>query len=481
MTRNKNYITKLLKDGIVFAVWLAVITFPLMVIKVNTIKDTVEWRWLNALWVLLSGYAGYIVWMYALRRKELGKDSKKDSRFKKITDDLSTRFNANKRIKQTSYIILLILTLIYPFAAAFLKIKPTVTVFVFAFLGIGFIILNKLNTAPLAETVKIKTGKKYKYFYFSGLAVLICAFPLVSQLYDVNIMINVLIYVLLGLGLNIVVGLGGILNLGHAAFFAVGAYSYALLNYHFGLDFWVALPIGGILAVLFGIILSVPVLRLKGDYLAIVTLAFGEIIRIVLENWDELSFGPSGIANIPKPYIPFLNLSYMQTMQFTYYIMIVLTILAVIMSNRLKYSRIGRALIAMREDETASNAMGINTTKMKIISFALGAFWAGIAGVMFAAKQAYINPVSFTIWNSIIVLCIVVLGGMGSIKGVIVAAFVLTVLPEAFRTFQDYRMVLFGAVLVVMMVFKPEGLLPEKRKIYRFDDSHDKIYKGSRE
>lgn len=417
MIDNRNYIKKLFKDGIVFAVWLAVITFPLMVIKVNTIKDTVEWRWLNALWVFLSGYAGYIIWMYALHRKEMGSGSKNENKIKKHFNNLTARINANTGIKRTYNIIFIII---------------------------------------------------------------ICIFPFIFKLYSINIMINVLIYVLLGLGLNIVVGLGGILNLGHAAFFAVGAYSYALLNYHFGLDFWIALPIGGILAVIFGIVLSVPVLRLKGDYLAIVTLAFGEIVRIILENWDEFSFGPSGIANIPKPYIPFLNLSYLQTLQFTYYLMIGLTILAAFMSNRLKYSRIGRALIAMREDETASNAMGINTTKMKIISFALGAFWAGIAGVIFAAKQTFINPVSFTIWNSIIVLCIVVLGGMGSIKGVIVAAFVLTVLPEAFRTFQDYRMVLFGAVLVVMMVFKPEGLLPEKRKIYRFE-SHDKPVKESRE
>jgi branched-chain amino acid transport system permease protein len=412
MIDKKFQIKKLFKDGIIFAVWLVVITFPLMVIKVNTIKDTVEWRWLNALWVLLSGYAGYIVWMYALHRKELGKESKKKNKLKDFTDNISSRINSNKKLKLT---------------------------------------------------------------YYSIFGVIICVLPFMFKLYSINIMINVLIYVLLGLGLNIVVGLGGILNLGHAAFFAVGAYSYALLNFHFGLDFWIALPVGGLLAVVFGIILSVPVLRLKGDYLAIVTLAFGEIVRIVLENWDDLSFGPSGIANIPKPYIPFIKLSYTQTMQFTYYLMIVLTILAVIMSNRLKYSRIGRALIAMREDETASNTMGVNTTKMKIISFALGAFWAGVAGVMFAAKQAYINPVSFTIWNSIIVLCIVVLGGMGSIKGVIVAAFILTVLPEAFRTFQDYRMVLFGAVLVVMMVFKPEGLLPEKRKIYRLENSNNAI------
>jgi len=407
--KEKNYFFGLIKKALIFAVWLVFITFPLIVVKVNTLKDTIEWRWLNALWVFLGGLGGYILWMYALRRKEMGAGKKNGDSNKSLISrniqKLKTHVTANRKLMITMYI---------------------------------------------------------------AFGIMICIFPLFSKLYNINIMINVLVYVMLGLGLNITVGLGGILNLGHAAFFAVGAYSYAILNYHFGLDFWIALPLGGILALIFGILLSIPILRLKGDYLAIVTLAFGEIVRIVLENWDELSFGPSGIAKIPKPYIPGIELTYLQSMQFTYYLMIGLTILAIFVINRLKYSRIGRALMAMREDEIASKSMGVNTVKMKIISFALGSFWAGLAGVMFAAKQTYINPVSFTVWNSIIVLCIVVLGGMGSIKGVIVAAFVLTVLPEWLRFFQDYRMLLFGAVLVVMMVFKPEGLLPEKRKIYQF-------------
>ena len=243
------------------------------------------------------------------------------------------------------------------------------------------------------------------------------AYPFVFSMYQTNIMITALIYIMLGLGLNIVVGLAGLLDLGYVAFYAVGAYSYALLNYHFGLNFWLALPIGAAMGAIFGILLGYPVLRLRGDYLAIVTLGFGEIIRLILENWNEFSFGPSGIANIPRPGFFGIKMSLEQSTIYIYFLLIALVIFTIFVVNRLKDSRIGRAWIALREDEVACQAMGIDRTKTKLTAFALGATWAGMAGVMFAAKTTFINPASFTIWESINVLCIVVLGGMGSIVG----------------------------------------------------------------
>ena len=294
------------------------------------------------------------------------------------------------------------------------------------------------------------------------------------SLYQTNIMVSALIFVMLGLGLNIVVGLAGLLDLGYVAFYAVGAYTYALLNYHFHLSFWFALPIGGAMGTLFGVLLGFPVLRLRGDYLAIVTLGFGEIIRLILENWNEFSFGPSGISNIPRPPFFGMDLSVHGSMIFIYYIMIALCIFTIFVVNRLQDSRIGRAWIALREDEVACQAMGIDKAKTKLTAFALGATWAGMGGVMFAAKTTFINPASFTIWESIIVLCIVVLGGMGSVLGVIIGALVLILLPEYLRAFSEYRMLVFGIILVVMMIFRPGGIVSDVRRIYKFEGAGGK-------
>lgn len=284
-------------------------------------------------------------------------------------------------------------------------------------------------------------------------------------------MTTVLLYVMLGLGLNIVVGLAGLLDLGYVAFYAVGAYSYALLNYHFGLGFWTILPFGALMGAVFGILLGFPVLRLRGDYLAIVTLGFGEIIRLILENWNEFSFGPSGIANIPRP--PFFGAHF--TLQgatvYLYFIMIALVLFTIFVVGRLQNSRIGRAWIALREDETACQAMGIDKTKTKLAAFALGATWAGMAGVIFAAKTTFINPASFTFLESAIILSIVVLGGMGSITGVIFGAFILILLPEYLRAFSEFRMLLFGAIMVLMMVFRPQGMISDIRRTYEFQDA----------
>ncbi len=304
----------------------------------------------------------------------------------------------------------------------------------------------------------------------AAVGVFALVFPMIFSIYQTNIMITALMYVMLGLGLNIVVGLAGLLDLGYVAFYAVGAYSYALLNYHYGVGFWTALPIGGALAALFGIILGFPVLRLRGDYLAIVTLGFGEIIRIVLENWNDFSFGPSGIANIPRPGFFGIELSLQHSIMYIYYLMIALTLFTIFVVNRLQNSRIGRAWIALREDEVACQAMGIDKTKTKLTAFALGATWAGMVGVIFAAKTTFINPASFTVWESIIILSIVVLGGMGSIVGVITGAFILMLLPEYLRAFSEFRMLIFGAILVTMMVFRPGGMISAVRRTYQFKD-----------
>jgi branched-chain amino acid transport system permease protein len=295
-------------------------------------------------------------------------------------------------------------------------------------------------------------------------------FPFINQ-YQTTILTTALMYVILGLGLNIAVGLAGLLHLGYVAFYAVGAYTYALLNLHFGLGFWTCVPIGGFLAALFGLALGIPVLRLRGDYLAIVTLGFGEIMRMVLENWNEFSFGPSGISQIPKPGFFGMELTTSQNIMYVYYLAIALAVLTVFCTYRLQNSRIGRALMAMREDEIASQAMGVDITRTKLSAFALSATFAGVAGVLFAAKTSFINPQSFTFMESAIILSIVVLGGMGSILGVIIGALILILLPEYLRELGNYRMLIFGASMVIMMIFKPQGIISNVRKTYKFDKS----------
>ncbi|MGI9276640.1 MAG: high-affinity branched-chain amino acid ABC transporter permease LivM [Endozoicomonas sp.] len=292
-----------------------------------------------------------------------------------------------------------------------------------------------------------------------------------------------LIYVMLGLGLNIVVGLAGLLDLGYVGFYAVGAYSYALLNQYFGLDFWSSLVAGGMLAALFGFILGFPVLRLRGDYLAIVTLGFGEIIRILLNNWTSITGGPNGISQIPKPSlfglefsrrakeegnVPFheffgIDYSSVHKVIFLYLLALLLVLVILFVINRLLRMPIGRAWEALREDDIACRSLGLNPTVIKLSAFTIGAAFAGFAGTFFAARQGFISPESFTFIESAIILAIVVLGGMGSQLGVILAAVIMTVLPEFAREFQEYRMLMFGLMMVCMMVWRPEGLMPMKR------------------
>ncbi len=327
---------------------------------------------------------------------------------------------------------------------------------------------DEADTWQKRAGMRIRSDRRIFLPVLASLAAFVLVFPFLFSSYQTSIMITALMYVMLGLGLNIVVGLAGLLDLGYVAFYAVGAYFYALMNHHFGLGFWVALPLAGALAATFGILLGFPVLRLRGDYLAIVTLGFGEIIRLILENWNAFSYGPSGIAGISRPFTFGIGLTLQQHMVYLYYIMIGLVLFTILVVGRLRHSRIGRAWIALREDEIACQAMGIDKTRTKLMAFALGATWAGFVGCILAAKTTFINPASFTFMESAIILSIVVLGGMGSIVGVIVGAFILILLPEYLRAFSEYRMLAFGAAMVLIMVFRPQGIISGIRQHYEF-------------
>ncbi|HRC83691.1 MAG TPA: branched-chain amino acid ABC transporter permease, partial [Rectinema sp.] len=262
--------------------------------------------------------------------------------------------------------------------------------------------------------------------FLFALFIFAVAFPFLFGMYHTNVMITAFIYVILGLGLNIIVGLGGLLNLGYAAFFGIGAYTYGLIwkyigpsfvaaGFNPGWLFWISLPLAGIAATVFGIILSLPVLRLRGDYLAIVTLAFGEIFHMVMQNSGDITGGATGISLIPRPWFLGQKLRPPEAATYIYFIALVFVIITIFVVRRIEDSRVGRALEAMREDEVACQAMGIDMVKNKLITFAVGTFWAGIAGVLMASQTTYINPDSFTLWESIMILMAVVIGGTGSI------------------------------------------------------------------
>ncbi|MCZ4058094.1 high-affinity branched-chain amino acid ABC transporter permease LivM [Pantoea sp. LMR881] len=306
-------------------------------------------------------------------------------------------------------------------------------------------------------------------------------FPLLSSKYLLTVAILGLIYVLLGLGLNIVVGLAGLLDLGYVAFYAIGAYGLALGYQYLGLGFWSMLPLAALMAAVAGALLGFPVLRMHGDYLAIVTLGFGEIIRLVLNNWLDFTGGPNGVS-VPSPtflglefgrrareggvpFHEFFNLSYNPNMKFIfiYTVLVLVVMLVLFIKYRLTRMPIGRAWEALREDEIACRAMGLNHVLVKLSAFMLGASTAGIAGVFFASYQGFVNPTSFTFFESALILAIVVLGGMGSTLGVVLAAFVLTVAPELLRSFAEYRVLLFGMLMVLMMIWRPRGLVRTSR------------------
>ena len=309
------------------------------------------------------------------------------------------------------------------------------------------------------------------------------AWPFFDSRGAVDVATLALIYVILGLGLNIVVGFAGLLDLGYVGFYAVGGYTYAMLNLYFGLSFWACLPLAALLAALFGFLLGFPVLRLRGDYLAIVTLGFGEIIRLLANNLTSLTGGPDGISSIPKPTLFGIEIARRASVEggqtlhqllgidysgehmviFLYLLALLLVGFTVFVTSRLIRMPMGRAWEALREDEIACRSLGLNPTRIKLSAFTLGAAFAGIAGAFFAAKQSLVNPESFTFIESALILSIVVLGGMGSQLGVILAAILLTVLPEVARGFAEYRMLIFGLVMVLMMMWRPQGLLPARR------------------
>lgn len=331
---------------------------------------------------------------------------------------------------------------------------------------------------------------------FLGIAI---TYPVITSLlegglngarYWIDLGILILTYVMLGWGLNIVVGLAGLLDLGYVAFYAVGAYTYALLSTTYGLSFWICLPLAGVLAAFWGILLGFPVLRLRGDYLAIVTLAFGEIIRLVLINWVDLTNGGAGISSIPRATffgIPFergengfaaafgLQFSAMHRIVFLYYLILVLALITNAVTIRLRRLPIGRAWEALREDEIACRSLGINTRNTKLTAFSIGAGFGGFAGAFFAVRQGFVSPESFTFLESAIILSVVVLGGMGSQFGVAIAAVVMVGGPELLRHMaftedilgpdfdpNEYRLLIFGLAMVVMMVWRPRGLIAHR-------------------
>jgi branched-chain amino acid transport system permease protein len=329
-------------------------------------------------------------------------------------------------------------------------------------------------TAPLHQVrlgVIQKASTLPKSAWIVGLLVLALLFPMVTGRYEQDVAINVLVYICLGLGLNIVVGLAGMLDLGYIAFYGVGAYTYALLSIHYAVSFWLSLPVAGATACVAGCIIGYPTLRMRGDYLAIVTLGFGEIVRIILNNWMSLTNGPNGILGIKAPsiYVPGFSeglsfeFLYLKKLQYLYYVILALCIFTIIAVRRLNYSRIGRAWEAIREDETAAELMGVNTFRLKLLAYAMGALFGGLAGAFFAARMRFVSPESFTFIESATVLAMVVLGGMASIPGIILGALALIVLPEVFREFELYRMLALGGAMVLMMLFRPEGIIPAKR------------------
>jgi branched-chain amino acid transport system permease protein len=362
---------------------------------------------------------------------------------------------------------------------------------------LGLLLVRGRRTERVARPEKAATGKRAIGRFVAPLLLVVAfALPLTGSRYYIDLGTLVLTYIMLGWGLNIVVGLAGLLDLGYVAFYAVGAYSFAILAQTFGLGFWTCLPPAGLLAAFWGILLGFPVLRLRGDYLAIVTLAFGEIIRIVLNNWVSLTNGPNGISDIPRPTLFGLTFSMgggegtvagafgiepavIQRVIFLYYVILLLALATNWVTLRLRRLPQGRAWEALREDEIACQSLGINVTRVKLTAFATGAMFGGFAGAFFATRQAFISPESFTFIESATVLAIVVLGGIGSQLGVALAAIVMVGGLEGLRDVLSflgdqmnspmfaniaaelplYRMLIFGLALVVMMVLRPRGIV----------------------
>lgn len=303
-----------------------------------------------------------------------------------------------------------------------------------------------------------------KFSKKSWLLLFLCSlvFPIFAPEYYVELAFNVGIYIILAQSLNLIIGFAGLLNLGQAAFFGVGAYTYGVLWKFFQIPFFIAFPFSIIFAALTGLLLGLPVLRVRHDYIAIVTLGFGEIIKLILNNWTDLTDGPNGIYGMAPPQI--FGWAIKSRVGY-YYLILALVCLVVFFMYRLGNSRLGRAWIAIREDEISASSLGIKTNRLKLLAFTLGAGLAGMAGCVLAAKHRFISPAGFGFYESIILLCMVTIGGIGNIPGVMLGAAILYLVPEIFREFSDFRMITVGLAMIALMLFRPEGILgKEKRK-----------------
>ena len=324
-------------------------------------------------------------------------------------------------------------------------------------------ILNKISQVFGGAPLKLR---------LTLLIVLTLAFPLIDpNSYHLDVLVSAGIFIMLALGLNVIVGFAGILNLGYAALFAVGAYTYALVNIHFHVPFWAGLWISAVSGGLFGMLLAFPALRLGGDYLAIVTLGAGEIVRIVLNNLDPITGGPNGLLGIDHPGLWFPKFDFGVRSGPYYYLVYIFVMVLIFFLKKLETSPLGRAWIAIREDELAASCMGVNLMAAKLSAFGIGGFVAGLAGCIFAAKQGTVSPDSFDFVLSVMVLAMLVLGGIGNIAGAVLGAFVLSLLPEFLRGFDIYRMLLFGLAMILMMLLRPQGILGE---LHHREEFHEK-------
>lgn len=500
------------------SLWFMVLTFPVMGMRVSSVTNEIVWRPANIIYLGIGVFLLSFVWRALLVVRGVSTPEEADMVW--LFDRLENPEQRGKTIGTLTALggaLPLLFYLVSNLIQHALQAKGAGETLADALKdsssgGYGLLfILCIVALAALAAALPAFLNKQALYAdacrkgaraltepgaprILAGVALfaLILPLPWVLDIYRVNVLASAFIWIMLGLGLNIVVGQAGLLVLGYVAFYAVGAYTYAVLNAMFAneyIGFWFFLPLGGFFAALAGILLSLPVLRLRGDYLAIVTLGFGEIVRVTLEGGSlslapVASFislftdaplpawltaplnlgGPAGIGNIPYPGFFGFKLGMDDSIRFVYFIAMGFAVLTIAAVSRLRDSRIGRSWAALREDEIACEAMGINKVSAKLSAFALGACWAGFGGVLFAAKTTFINPTSFTFMESALILSVVVLGGMGSIFGVVLGACILILLPEYLRSFDEYRMLIFGACMVLMMVFRPEGLIRPKKK-----------------
>lgn len=300
-------------------------------------------------------------------------------------------------------------------------------------------------------------------YSIGALLILIMLVPLIVRVdYYMHIIITIGMYIILTLSLNLVTGYAGQFSMGHAAFYGIGAYIAALLMLNYSMPFWIAIIVSSVLTAVSGFFLGLPALRLQGDYLGIVTLGFGEIVRLIFINWVSVTRGPMGLPGIPSPTIG--SFVFMTKTPY-YYTIVVLCLLTILVFRRLTNSRFGLGLITVREDEIAASAIGINTVRVKLISFVIGAFFAGMTGGFFASYISFISPDSFMYIDSITILAMVVLGGMGNLFGSIIGAIVLVIAPELLRFLMDYRMILYGLMMVILMIYKPEGFWGISKRI----------------